>query len=228
VVYVDGEMPARSLQERLAALIKAAEVEAADPDFFRLVPADIQGTGIPNLATFVGQLALEPIVSDAEVVFVDSISTLASSGRENEAESWLPIQAWALELRRRGKSLVFVHHDGKGGTQRGTSKKEDILDVTISLRHPADYSPSDGARFEVNIGKNRAFHGDDAKPFEAKLDVIEGRAVWTTRDLEDVQVSRAASLFMEEYSVRDVAKELGVSRSKAERLKKRASEKGLL
>src|SRR5438552_795292 len=93
---------------------------------------------------------LEPFLTEADLIVIDSISTLAGAGKENEAESWLPMQEWALALRRAGKSVLLLHHDGKGGQQRGTSRREDILDVVIHLRRPADYEPQQGARFEVH------------------------------------------------------------------------------
>ena len=102
-----------------------------------------------------------------------------------DGESWLPIQSWALNLRRQGKTLILIHNDGKGGTQRGTSRKEDILDVVIGLRHPSDYKPTQGARFEVHFEKTRGLYGEDVEPFEAALDVVNGRAVWATRRLDD-------------------------------------------
>lgn len=49
--------------------------------------------------------------------------------------------------RRAGRSIVLVHHAGKGGAQRGTSKREDVLDTVIALRRPTDYSADQGARF---------------------------------------------------------------------------------
>jgi hypothetical protein len=66
---------------------------------------------------------------------------------------------------------------GKGGQQRGTSRREDVLDTSISLRRPADYSPAEGARFEVHYEKHRGFYGADAEPFEAKLEMHNGTAV---------------------------------------------------
>jgi hypothetical protein len=50
----------------------------------------------------------------------------------------------ALLLRRQGKSVFLLHHDGKGGQQRGTSKKEDVLDTVISLRRPPGYTADQG------------------------------------------------------------------------------------
>ena len=66
-------------------------------------------------------------------MILDNLSALCVSGKENEGESWLPVQRWALRLRQRGISVLFVHHAGKGGAQRGTSRREDLLDVVINL-----------------------------------------------------------------------------------------------
>jgi hypothetical protein len=63
-----------------------------------------------------------------------------------------------------------VHHAGANGRQRGTSRREDALDTVIALRRPEDYSPEQGARFEVHFEKLRnRVEGDGALPFEAKL-----------------------------------------------------------
>jgi len=183
---------------------------------------------LPNLSTAEGQLLLQPLVEEADLVVVDSISTLAGFGRENEAESWLPMQAWALDLRRCGKSVLLLHHDGKGGQQRGTSRREDILDVVIGLRHPPDYEPSQGARFEVRFDKARGLHGDAVAPFEAMLTVVDGQAIWAIRQLDDAQLDRAAALFRDGCKPTDVAQELCVSRATAYRLQKRLREQGLL
>ena len=94
---------------------------------------------MPDVSTVAGQAAIDHMIQDAEVVFVDNLSCWARSGRENEAESWLPIADWILSLRRRGIAVVLVHHAGKGGQQRGTSKREDLLDVVIGLSRPKDY-----------------------------------------------------------------------------------------
>jgi putative DNA primase/helicase len=128
------------------------------------------------------------------LLILDNLSSLTAVARDNEAESWSPIQEWLLKLRRRGIAVLIVHHAGKGGQQRGTSRREDVLDTCISLRRPADYSPAEGARFEVHYEKHRGFYGADAEPFEAKLEVHDDKAVWTTRKLEDLNRARVEGL----------------------------------
>jgi hypothetical protein len=95
----------------------------------------------PDLSTLEGQAWIDQQVGDTEVLFADNISTLVRSGKENEAESWLPVQNWALRHRRSGRAVAMLHHAGKGGAQRGTSRREDVLDTVISVRQREDYSP---------------------------------------------------------------------------------------
>lgn len=221
VIVIDGEMPAIALQERMTGIADAADKAPASPDHLRLLPMDLQEGGF-DLGNEADQRALEPDLEGADVVIVDNISTLAKLGKENEGDSWVPVQEWALEQRRAGRSVLFIHHAGKSGAQRGTSRREDVLDTVIALRRPQDYQADQGARFEVHFEKNRGFHGDDAKPFEAAL----GAAGWTTRDLADADMARVVALSAEGMSVREIAKEIEMSKSRVDRLLKKAREAG--
>jgi hypothetical protein len=60
---------------------------------------------------------------------------------------------------------------GRMGRQRGTSRREDALDTVIALRRPDDYSPEDGARFEVHFEKLRN-RGAGTIPFEVSIETI--------------------------------------------------------
>jgi hypothetical protein len=217
VLFVDGELPAATLRDRLAAVTKSM-VKTAAPGMLRLITPDLQAGAIPDLATREGQALVENALGDAEFVILDNLSALCVPGKENEGESWLPVQRWALRLRQRGVSVLFVHHAGKGGAQRGTSRREDLLDVVINLRHPADYNPAEGLRCEVHYEKCRGFYGEDAKPFEVKMHTgVFGEAIWTKRDLEDSLEMEAAAMFDDGAKVREVAEVLGISKSKAGR-----------
>jgi AraC-like DNA-binding protein len=66
----------------------------------------------------------------------------------------------------------------------------------------------------------RWVHGEAAKPFEAKLETREDVAVWTTRELEDANRARVQALLDDNMSIRDIADETGISKSKVQRIKK--------
>ncbi len=227
VLYIDGEMTAAEMQHRLAAIVAGFTREAA-PDYFRMLSADVTERGLPDLATLEGQRVFDDAIGDAELTMLDNISTLCRSGKENEAEGWQAVQDWTLAHRRAGRTLVFVHHAGKGGGQRGTSKREDVLDSVAALRHPQDYRPDDGARFEVHFEKHRGFYGADAEPFEARYEERNGTAIWTRTAIADADVKRVADAIHEGMSIREAASDLGMNKSKVERLKAKAKEQGLL
>jgi putative DNA primase/helicase len=214
VVIIDGEMPGVVLQARWADILAAATVKP-QPGFVRFLAADLQERDL-DLSDPHHQAQLEPLIRDADLIIVDNISTLSKTGRENEAESWLTMQQWALAQRRAGRSVLFIHHAGKGGGQRGTSRREDVLDTVVALKQPQDYQSTEGARFEVHFEKNRGFHGLEAKAFEAAL----GPTGWTTRNLDNALAGRVLALKAEGATVREIAEEVGLSKSKVGRIVK--------
>ena len=138
VLYVDGEMPAITMQERLSALACGmAAPEHAMQNFSILTP-DMQPRPMPDLSTTAGQNALEPFLTGVKLLVLDNLSTLCRTGKENESQSWQSMQSWLLDLRRRGMAVLLVHHAGKSGDQRGTSAREDIMDTVISLKRPKE------------------------------------------------------------------------------------------
>lgn len=219
VLHLDGEMPADALQQRLASIIERNGPDAPSPqgDALTFLPMDLQERGF-DLSDPADQRELEPFLDGRDLVTVDNISSLVASGRENEAESWLPIQQWALRQRRKGRAVLFMHHDGKGGAQRGTSRREDVLDVCLGLKLPSDYSPEQGARFEVRFEKARHLTGAAVAPFEAAL----GSGGWTMKTIDDANLARVHDLTTAGLTVRDIADELGLSKSAVSRLQKKA------
>jgi putative DNA primase/helicase len=226
VLYLDGELPAKTVQERSAMVLAGIEGDGPASDALRIITPDFQERPIPDLSTSEGQGLIEPHLDGIDLLVLDNLSALCRYGNENEGESWLPMQEWGLALRRRGISVLFVHHAGKNRSQRGTSRREDLLDTVFTLKHPADYNPSEGLRCEVHFEKTRGMLGAAAKPFEVRLETgTDGRAIWTHRDLEDAKAAQAAELFAAGMSVRDVAEELDISKSTAQRLRtKRVTE----
>lgn len=228
VLYLDGEMPGAVLKERLARIVDTAEQEAQE-GFLRLVTPDLQTDGImPDLAMREGQAAIEAEIGNARVLIVDNISCLVrASGKENDAESWTGVAAWALRQRAHGRAVVFIHHSGKNGSQRGTSKREDILDNVIALRRPSDYVENEGARFEVHFEKARALFGKTVDAVEARLEVNEtGKQAWTIKDASHTLRDRIIELADMGMKQAEIAQELGCNKSTVFRNIRAAEENG--
>src|SRR5262245_5917756 len=127
VLLVDGEMPATSLRDRLLSIVATAKKEA-EPDAMRVIAGDlIDEGGVGNLADPAVQGELDKYLDGIELLILDNLSSLTAVIRDNDQESWTTIQQWLLRLRRRGISVLLVHHAGKTGEQRGTSRREDVL-----------------------------------------------------------------------------------------------------
>lgn len=230
VLYIDGEMPAAAMQERLLRISVTEDLKFPDPSFFRLITPDLQDGAMPDLATREGRNELMELMKESELIIIDNISTLFRSGDENEADSWQPVQDWALELRRLGKSVLFIHHAAKGGQQRGTSKREDILDVVMLLKQPQGYRQDQGASFEVNFEKTRHFAGDDAASFQVRLvEQDDGLWLWEIDQAkpssEIIEVAKAVN---EGLTIEETMQRTGLTKSQVETRKKKAKEQGLI
>jgi hypothetical protein len=213
VLYVDGEMPLISIKQRLEDVSAGMDI-GVPLDNLHIVTPDLQTHGLPDLSTVSGQQEVEEHLDGVELLILDNLSCLVRAVKENEGEGWLPVQDWALGLRRRGISVLFVHHAGKAGAQRGTSRREDLLDSVVTLKHPHDYVASEGLRCIVDYEKARGFYGDDAKAFEVRMAAgPSGEAVWTFADSEISRDTRISELSAIGMSVRDIAAELGIPSS---------------
>ncbi|MGZ8910997.1 MAG: AAA family ATPase [Methylococcaceae bacterium] len=226
-LLIDGEMPGESLQTRLAEIVKGTDQEP-NSDYLNIITIDLNYGVMPDLSTLDGQMKVEEACQNAELIIVDNLSCLCRSGRENEAESWLSIGQWAMRMRSLGKCIIFIHHAGKDGNQRGTSKREDILDMVIELKRPVDYLADQGARFIVNFTKARHLSGNDARSFEAMLQTIDGNQVWTTKPADESTLDQIIELSKLGLSQVEIANELGVNRSTVCRALQTAQGKGLI
>ena len=230
VLYVDGEMPLVSLQERLRTISIGLDARIPD-DGFRILAADNTENGL-SLGSEEGQKALEPLLGDVDLLILDNLSTLCTTGSESASDAWVPMQNWLIGLRRKGIAVLLVHHAGTNGRQRGTSRREDALDTVIALRRPEDYSPEQGARFEVHFEKLRnRVESDGAVSFEAKLESLaDGRdgVRWSAHDVSPPVFKQATELFQDGLTVRAVAAVLHISKTEAGRMRLRALNEGLL
>jgi hypothetical protein len=230
VLFIDGEMPAPAIQERLRRIVAADEFDSNAINNLRLITPDLQNGPMPDLSTPTGQAAIAPFTDDSDLIIADNVSSLFRSGVENEAESWQPAQDWALELRRRGKSVLFIHHAGKGGQQRGSSKKEDILDTVICLKHPANYTADEGARFEVVFEKTRHFAGEEAASFQVELQETEdGLWEWNIGQPQtNPEIVAVAELHQKGLTIKEIIEETKFTKSQVESRIKKGRELGLI
>jgi putative DNA primase/helicase len=229
VLFIDGEMPLASLQERIQKI--AASSHHKQQAVLDFITPDMQdpAKGMLDLSRPSDQAELEPLLEGYQVIILDNLSTLCRSGKENEGESWLPVQEWCLRQRSKGRSVLIIHHSNKSGGQRGTSRKEDVLDTVISLQRPGDYSPEQGATFEVHFEKARGLTGNDVAPFLATLTTdFDGKRVWVRECLEKSTAEKVADMLNDGYSQTEIGDILKITKGAVTKAKQKAVGMGLL
>jgi AAA domain/CHC2 zinc finger len=165
VLYVDGEMPPDLMRDRAQGLEKGND----ELEFLNHLILFERTGRVLNIANREVQQALTAhcIANAVKVLILDNLSTLASGMKENEADSWELLNAWLLDLRRRKIAVVIVHHAGRSGEMRGTSKREDNVFWIIAL-DDAKKNAEDkrGARFVSRFTKPSRNTQEDVAAFE--------------------------------------------------------------
>ncbi|MDF1687962.1 MAG: AAA family ATPase, partial [Parvibaculaceae bacterium] len=228
VLYLDGEMQATAMQERFRAL---GGTNTKAPLYIYTPDVQDQDNGTPDLGEDAGRNDINSLIEQVapKVVFIDNISTFVRTGNENEADSWAPVQEWLVQLRKRGIAIVLVHHANKEGKQRGSHKKEDVMDVVIQLKRPDDFMQgSDDTRIKLKYTKSRHLTAKDIQEIEATLVSEDASLCWTYKAGDMAFVQAIEMLKEDSLSMADIAEEFGVSKSTVHRWKKKAAEQLLL
>lgn len=156
VGYVEGEQPSADVQDQLRDILHL--VGKSKGVVFEVATLEDQPECcFPSIATGIGQAVFEKwiVEKQLDVVCFDSISTLADIDM-NKEENQIILMAWFKRLRTKfGVTVIYLQHDGKGGLQRGHSKHEDILDLSIHLQWKAGYMGQDGLKVKMIFDKVR-------------------------------------------------------------------------
>lgn len=236
VLYIDGEMDLSDLRLRIGGIL-AGRNAALGRGMLSILSRDRMMSLGKRLSYLIDgdtrRAVLGAIPEGTEVVVLDNLSCLVG-GEENDAQAWDAVQDLILELRFRGIAVIMIHHAGKGGQQRGTSRREDVLDFSINLAQIGSDDEAEAGRFTVVWSKRRGFSAQDAPSFEARLDVAEdGTVTWSSADAgatdEDKVVDGWFELMNEKGkapSYRELAEYLDMSKSTVHRLAIRAREGG--
>jgi hypothetical protein len=212
-LYLDAEMVPQDSQERIRLM--GMDTPRESP-LLIYNDAHMSQLGFPraNLADERWRAYMKGLLLDLGIRLwvVDNIGAVASGIDENSKQDWDPINQWLLELRFAGISTILIHHTNKEGGQRGTSAREDNLDVSILLRPPADHSPEDGTRFVVHFTKariaNKFLHmiGD----VEMQLDEFYS---WRHQNVKRKKKEAIAQMLRAGVAQNEIAREVGVTKS---------------
>jgi putative DNA primase/helicase len=226
VLYADGEMPPDLMRDRCQGLQASnANLEFLNHEIL------FERTGkVLNITKAEVQQAITArcVNTRSKVLVLDNLSTLASGMKENEADSWELVNNWLLDLRRRKIAVVIVHHAGRSGEMRGTSKREDNVFWIIVLDDTKKNADDRrGARFVSRFTKPSRNTQEEAPAYEWHFvtDEVTGLVSIGHKQAQTMDVF----LGLIEDGVTEcgqIAQEMKVSSATISRLAKRAIDAG--
>jgi hypothetical protein len=146
VLYVEGEMSATQIQDRLINITNRYQEEGKQFNFellnFAILKEQTNHTFEP-LNTESGrkkvELKAEEITekhNQKPVIFLDNISCLTDF-QEKDGVEWKSLMNWLVKLRSKGYTVNFLHHATKeGSSSSGSNMKERPVDLEIKISEP--------------------------------------------------------------------------------------------
>lgn len=225
VLYVEGELAGRSVQGRLK------KFRPSPPGMLHILSRDtclLRRQTMPDLGDAQGRQEMDRIIEQCrpDLVIIDTLSTMVRSGIENDAESWAPIQAWLLDHRWQGRTILVLHHSGKSGQQRGTSKREDVMDTIIKLKKQPEACTETESVFDLTFEKSRDFYGEAAESMRLRFSTEGDRAKWRAEPMRDVQAEKVREMMKAGMKQKDIAREMNVSPGRVSQIVKEMRERG--
>ena len=221
-LYLDGEMAIQDIQQRYKQLNPSGEEKA--PLYF-YSEAYANHLGLPR-ASLVNQEWRDNFKSvllsmGIKIAVFDNIASLAPGIDENSKKDWDPINQYLLDLRFNGITSVLLHHVNKEGGQRGTSAREDNIDLSIMLKQPSGYLPEAGADFIASFSKARVAYADLNKLQDVRFTLTEmdGDLTWEWRNVKAEIKQEVLRMIDQGMDYKDIASELGISKGRISQIK---------
>jgi len=225
-LYLDGEMAGGDILSRYDEL---------NPNSEKIKPfyiysefyANSQGVKQANLCSEEWRSEVKQILLEKGIKLwvIDNISSLARGIDENSKEGWDPINRWLIELRFAGITTILIHHTGKEGLQRGTSSREDNIDISIDLKRPTGYLSEEGAKFILSFSKTRISFEELSTiteiEFELKKDEND-KLVWLWGEVKKKLKDQILEMFDQGMKNQEIADALGKDKGFISRTKNKA------
>ncbi|HWB59842.1 MAG TPA: AAA family ATPase, partial [Chthoniobacteraceae bacterium] len=165
VLYIDGEMPPDLMRARDRGLARGTgNLEYLNHEILFRRTHRVMNITHSDVQQAILQRCEE---TGVKLVILDNLSTLASGMKENDADDWDMVGRWLLDFRRRQIAVIVIHHAGRNGEMRGTTKREDDAFWIIALEDARQGSDDRrGARFVSRFTKQTRNTPEEIPPYE--------------------------------------------------------------
>jgi len=223
VLVVDGEMAGQMMQARMKDIAQLGDW---------LTVANIANWAVSNgydpinLATEQGQAVVDLWANmvGAEIIVLDNLMSLAwlNGVSMSSDEYWQPVRRFCVSQRAKGRTVIVVDHSNAQGDIFGTKTKLWHADLAIAL-HAIDAPEEPLYGLETTVPRTRfslRFSKVRGTPSEAGQDVDEKVITigqvgqpWYHESGKEEKRRRARDMSKNGLSIRDIAEELGASKS---------------
>lgn len=227
VLYVDGEMSGRQLQDRLN-LYDFPDDREQMGILNAISFAARHNIGLPNLADSDWQSIICEWAIGRELVMLDNVMSLVNiSGISfSSDEFWRAVQPLNLRLRAMGCTVIWWDHTNAEGRPFGTRTKEWGADLVFTLKENGrtrSYSDRPGVAFTLSFRKVRGAKGKEHQSIDCEMYPDEnGKAVWKCKPGKASEIEKAAELEDSGLTQRQIAEAMGISAGKVNKLLKTA------
>lgn len=231
-LYVDGEMAAQDLRERIFLLNPSLEWQKP-LHVYSDSYSNFLGLTKANLLSETWRNKIKGILQarHVKVFVIDNLASLASNIDENSKKDYDPINQWLLDLRFSGITSVVLHHANKNFSQRGTSSREDALDTSIILKSPFDYVPENGCSFICHFSKARVRTKDLNRIADTHFQLCEdenGELIWTHSSVKGQVRGEVLKRLEEGIKQNEIAEQLGITKGRVSQIRAEATKNGHL
>jgi len=227
VLYVDGEMPLESIQQRIDGLGASDNLYVLNHESLFQDKQNSLNLADPTAQEGITSLCLEKGI---KVVILDNLSCLFSGIKENDNDAWEMVLPWLLSMRRHRISVIIVAHSGRDGkNMRGASRREDAAFFVVRLEDVLDDTsePSNGAKFVSVFTKNRNSPTDERR-YEWEFKPFGENQILITHKEADGIMVLVNWVKTGLTSASDIADEMGISKGQVSKMAKKAIDAGLL
>ena len=151
VLFIDGEMSRRLLQQRL--IDEVARLGRSPEGFHILSHEDVEN--FRPLNTPEGQAFIERMIErigSVDLIIFDNIMSLLA-GNMKETEQWAATLSWVRSLTRRKIGQMWMHHTNDEGKGYGDKTREWQMDTVLHLE--AAKRPDTDVSFNLDFRKAR-------------------------------------------------------------------------
>jgi putative DNA primase/helicase len=222
VLFIDGEMPADMIRDRLLGFGGTENISLLNHEIlFDRTQSVINVTNSQQQDALL-QLCIQ---QDFKLMILDNLSVCAFGIKENDSFEWEQLHRWLLQFRRHGIAVILLHHAGKTGQIRGTTKREDAAAWVISLTDAKERSADKrGSRF-ISYFAKQSRNCMNTMAYEWHVVLDDGRVEinWRLAQGADL-VLQCIKDGVSECSM--IATEMGVSPATVCRLAKKLQDSG--